>query len=97
MPDNVIDENQIDAHAVSDPSSSVSVNPTGGSSPEDMALLLARTAKDWLTFERLRQELQNLGASDPLLVGRSMGSDSIDFELLQSPIPRCGVQPDLSG
>ena len=35
-------------------------------SPDD--LTLARTAKDWLTFERLRQELLNLGASDPLLV-----------------------------
>ena len=36
--------------------------------PEDITHLLAHTAKEWLTFERLRQELQNLGASDPLLI-----------------------------
>lgn len=29
---------------------------------------LARLARDWLTFERLRQELLNQGAPDPLLV-----------------------------
>lgn len=36
--------------------------------PEEMAALLARVAKEWLTFERLRQELVNLGATDPIVV-----------------------------
>ena len=36
--------------------------------PDEVVELLARLAKEWLTFERLRQELLNLGAPDPLLV-----------------------------
>lgn len=36
--------------------------------PDEVVALLARVAKEWLTFERLRQELINLGATDPLLV-----------------------------
>lgn len=36
--------------------------------PPEVVVLLARVAKEWLTFERMRQELLNLGAPDPILV-----------------------------
>jgi hypothetical protein len=42
--------------------------------PDEVVALLARVAKEWLTFERLRQELINLGATDPLLVS-AVGRD----------------------
>lgn len=47
-------------------SAATSGKPSATRSSEDFTL--ARTAKDWLTFERLRQELQNLGGSDPLVI-----------------------------
>lgn len=42
--------------------------------PDEVVALLARVAKEWLTFERLRQELINLGATDPILVS-AVGRD----------------------
>ena len=42
--------------------------------PDEVVALLARVAKKWLTFERLRQELINLGANDPILVS-AVGRD----------------------
>ena len=38
---------------------------------DEIRALLVRVAKEWLTFERLRQELADLGATDPVIVSES--------------------------
>ncbi len=69
MPEQNIDQNPGVAGNVSYPSlPPAQANPSGTMGSEEETILLGRIAKEWLTFERLRQELLNLGASDPLLV-----------------------------
>lgn len=61
------------------------ITASGLTISEEMAALLARIAKEWLTFERLRQELLNLDASDPLLVSATNRNVETVVKALLSP------------
>ncbi|MEJ7590916.1 MAG: serine protease [Planctomycetaceae bacterium] len=63
------------------------------SDPNDLRPLLAHCAKEWLTFERLRQELQNLDASDPVLISASSRDvEAVVLELLSPKRPAEDVE-----
>ena len=85
MPDKVIDQNHKMKDPVPNQSPATPANPIGSPVPQKVVALLARVAKEWLTFERLRQELLNLGSSDPLLVSAADRDVEIVTKALLSP------------
>ncbi len=85
MPDKVLDLNPSAMGDVTDQISATQAGSIGAQIPNEVIALLARVAKEWLTFERLRQELLNLGASDPLLVSAADRDVGVVTKALLSP------------